>query len=119
MLLSRLTVYQSRALTILKNRDFEKYCGTKMCLFALEFLVCIAILAGEVESWRSVTHLCVPGFHTTALTPLFFTKPLATFLGCIRGERRKLEESLLQPDLQGRVHQPFSRTFFVFFSKIL
>ena len=31
-----------------------------------------------------------PGFHTPVLTPLFFPKPLTSFLTCFcRGERRK------------------------------
>ena len=45
-----------------------------------------ANLTAKVISWQLVTHYVFPGF----LTPLFFPKPLTTFLKCFcSGERQK------------------------------
>ena len=49
-----------------------------------------ATLTAKVISWRSVTHVCFPGFLTPVLTQLFFPKPPTTFFTFFcRGERRK------------------------------
>ena len=49
-----------------------------------------ATLTAKVISWRSVTHMCFPGFLTPVLTRLFFPKPPTSFPTCFyRGERRK------------------------------
>ena len=67
-----------------------KYCVIQWISWLLVVLGFNTTLTAKVISWRSVTHMCFPGFLTPVLTQLFFPKPPTTFFTCFcKGERQK------------------------------